>query len=230
MDPDELVRATWGLVYVTGGLTFITFVGVMVALFQERIWPPKLRIRCCMCQKTFVLVGEQQLRVPAYYLRLRIANKGKTPARNVQVRILAVERVGTSGKDNRQPMPFYLCWTHHGDPAWLACLPSGAEADCDVARIADPRRRHIIGDDSDLVQASPASDILHDTRLKFITTVMPSTREDLWPPGTYKVTIQIAAENSGAVCRTLKVICQTWHDDQETMRNSGPGPIISLWD
>jgi len=233
MQGDEIVRATWYLAHWTVYLTVATFAAVLVALFGERFWRwytrPIFNIRC-MCQKLFVLMGEQQQRVPAYYLRLRVTNAGRTTASHVQVRIQTLERISTSGKDNRQPMPFYLCWTHHGDPAWLARLPSGAEADCDVARIAHPRDRKKIGDDSDLVQTSPASDILDDTCLKFITTVTPSTREDLWAPGTYKVTIQIAAENCPAICRTLKVICGTWHDDQEAMCNSGPGPIISLWD
>jgi len=132
----------------------LTFGAVVVAVYQDRIWRPRLRLhvssRSPRCMKQDARVAScstegnptLQKRVPCYYIRVTIENHGELGADHVEVMLKTIEECHNEAGE---PLPredfcaINLGWTHrnHNDAieASYLHLPPHTSKECDLACI-----------------------------------------------------------------------------------------------
>jgi len=209
----------------------VTFLAVLVALFKEelqRIWrKPELKalIRstapdCHKTEMTFTnpRTGEVIARVPCYYLRIWIENRGNQRAEQVQVfasRLWRKRADGTFGEE-RQFLPMNLLWSYIGRP-FLDGLSPEMGQHCDVGHVLQPGNALTDGETLPAVPKGQAVLAL-DLEMK------PFTKSHLVPPGEYQLELKIAASNCKPVSKKLDLnITGEWFDDEAKMFEDGLG-------
>lgn len=134
-----------------------------------------------------------------YFIRLQIENTGRTRAEKVQVRALQLERRGIDHNFTEIPttLPFNMKWSNSpptGAVTVLDGISSRMSAFCDIISLCDPANAH-----QRRPTGAPTNVTIGQLQLEF---ELP----DEWillTPGTYRLTLRIAAANVEPIDRTI---------------------------
>jgi len=228
--------ATWGTVgqwAAAGG----TLCAVVVALFKDEYLRarrrPRLRVTAELklphCHKTFLGPYEVQrttlttTSAPCYYLRLWIANRGKSRAENVQVFVASVLQRAADGTFVALSsfLPMNLRWSH-GRPdgsteVFAEGIAPGMGKHCDLLEIVHPDNRAELNRD---LPESPKDLVIGAVQVE----VFPNTRTHLLTPGVYRLNLLAAAANARPMDTTVELtISGQWLDDEARMFVEGLG-------
>jgi hypothetical protein len=215
---------------VAFGTLVLAFVAVFQQWLQGFVVRPKLRLAAHVArpdaEKTRWSLQFKdpqgnltQIEVPdadVYYFRLAITNKGNTAAHDVQVFLAGIERV--SGKKLEEVdgfSPMNLKWAHLNAPTRPVLLPDMPPVYCDMAHVCNPKVKKRF--QQELPGVEP-----EEPTLGLDVEVIPASRGDVLPPGTYHFTLKLAASNCPVRTYVLEIIFPgRWFDDQDTMFNIG---------
>lgn len=214
-----------------------TLMAVLVALFKNELvgwWRrPKLELSAGLVPPHchIMPIHYQVQRVaPTFiqskccYLRLWIANTGKTRAEKVQVFASKVLKKDADGEFREESnfIPVNLLWSHRqtvvgGQEVYAEGISPKMGKHCDFGHIYDPICRKDFGED--LPELSPTSTIF-----ALALEVCPSTLTHLLVPGTYRIELHIAATNSSPIIKMLEfTVTGNWFDDLQKMVRDGIG-------
>jgi len=207
----------------------LTFLAVLVALLKEelqRLWRrPSLDVSLkteppdCHKSKTVYSdpkTGSQLEEGDCYYIRLWVHNKGNLPATNIQVFASNLFKETAPNKfipvDNFLPMN--LRWAHTREIFRDRIAPKMGRH-CDLGHIADPRLKHI--------HKETKPGLPEDKTALFLDLeVWPYTYVHLLQPGSYKMDLIIAADNTSPVKRVVKIMHSgNWFEDEKEMFTKG---------
>jgi|ERR1017187_88131 hypothetical protein len=179
-----------------------TISAVVVALFKDAILAlsrkPRLEVTCTkeepFTSKTPIIVSGNKgpWTGEAYYVRARVENTGKTRAEKVQVYAanLAVAGADRTYTDVPGFIPLNVKWSNspHGtvSPILDGISPKMA-AFCDLVALTDPTNPY---------QARPQHATPNVTIAQLQLEVDPLSGSNLLAPGTYRLTLRIAAANA----------------------------------
>lgn len=180
-----------------------TIAAVLVALFKDSLFAwkrkPRLDATCTKetpwTTRTPIVVHDGMGAVlwtgDAYYVRIKVENSGKTRAERVQVYASKLAKQGADTKFADIPtfLPLNMKWSNSPPGAAAAILDGispGMGAFCDVVGLCDR---------ANPLQRRPAGSALNTTVGQLQLEVQPFTNSDLLPPGTYRLTLRIAAAN-----------------------------------
>ena len=214
-----------------------TFLAVLVALFKDemlRWWrKPKLTVSVALappdCHKTTLTYVVRRTAVTygaadCYYLRVWVANVGKTRAERVQVFASKLQRrsADNSFKEVEAFLPMNLRWAHGQQaPGGPEIFAEGISPEmgkhCDLGHVVDPKFRKDVGEDLPGIAAD-------HTILALDLEVQPATLSHLIPPGVYRLELRVAAANSAPVTKAIELtITGKWFEDQTQMFSDGLG-------
>jgi hypothetical protein len=205
-----------------GGLG--TIAAVVVALFKDPIlaWKRKPRLKAT-CKKespwtvrTPAVVSSKTTGQPlwggeSYYVRAKIENTGSTRAEKVQVSAQTLAKQGADKKftDLETSLPFNLKWSNIGTPILDGISPK-MSAFCDIVALFDPANPH---------QRRPVSTPPNATVGHLELEVEPFTDSHLLPPGTYRLSLRIAAANAEPIDKIIEFTHSgIWLEDDAEMR------------
>ena len=162
------------------------------------------------------------LSAECYYLRLWVANRGKTRAEQVQVfaaKLLRQNAADKSFKEVETFNPMNLRWAHAQDRPEIFADGISPEMGkhCDLGHVIDPQYRKHFGHD---LTTLAAGDALLALDLEF----PPATKGHLVGPGVYQLQLRVAAANCRPVTHTIELtITGKWFVDQARMFADGLG-------
>jgi hypothetical protein len=190
---------------VTDWLTAIGTVGaVALALFfafVEKIWQrPRLEISVNFKPPD---CGMGVPHSKALFLRLRVANRGRSAARSLEATIQQMcQREGDFWIQVPSFLPSNLLWTHVSAPILPNLLP-GLERNLDLAQILEPTKPSL-------------------ARLAFILSVVPAREYNVLDPGAYRFSVTVGAENAKAVTQVFELtLSGKWFADEDKMLSDG---------
>lgn len=213
-----------------------TIAAVIVALFRDPIsaWWRKPQL-CATCTKEIpwtvrvpisVLVrgpGQASGQGPiqtvwsgdCYFVRVKIENTGRTRAEKVQVSALNLARRGLDGAfvDIPTILPLNMKWSNSppsGAVTVLDGISRKMSAFCDIISLCDPANPY---------QARPQSTAQNLTIGQLQFEFEPSDGSHLLAPGTYRLSLRIAAANVEPIDRIVEFThAGTWTQDDVAMR------------
>jgi len=225
----EMTLAPSTLAQWVGGVG--TSLAVIVALFKDsiRVWRRKPRFHATCGKET-----PRTVRTPiiasdgrgavwngeCYFVRVRVENTGKTRAEKVEISASKLDKRGPDNKtfaDLTTILPLDLKWSNRG-VAILDGISPKMGAFCDIVAVCDPAKPY---------QRKPAGTPPNVTVGQLQLEVDPFTESHLLPPGTYKLTLRIAAANVLPVDKTLEFThTGAWMQDDAAMRRDCLGASL----
>jgi hypothetical protein len=154
-----------------------------------------------------------------YYVRIKVENTGLTRALKVEV---SAQKLARRGADNQfvdlpTILPLNLKWANIG-LAILDGISPRMSAFCDVIALCDPQCPHWRRP-----SGTPSSVTVGQLQLE----VDPFTETHLLSPGTYRLTLRIAAANAEPVDHVLEFThTGVWTTDDATMRRDCLGVVF----
>jgi hypothetical protein len=218
--------------------TFILAVTAVLAAFKdELLWhwkKPVLKVSVSPkppdCHKIdlnqFGLGGNIILSAPCYYFRLRVENEGETVAESVEVFADKLEKLGANQRYEAVEsfLPLNLVWAHIGGMYFPSITPD-IYKHCDLGHIIEPRLRGRFGPYENNTWENVDNE--NSTILSLDTYVKPNTLSHLLPPGKYRLTVVVAANNVKPKKITLQInMTGNWFDDERRMLTEGIGVEI----
>jgi hypothetical protein len=225
-------KATWGNEMAPSSLAqwfaaVGTIAAVVVALFKDSIlaWMRKPRLDAT-CEKeapwtvkTPIVVHDGKGAVlwtgNCYYVRINVQNSGRTRAEKVQVYASRLAKLGADDRFADIPtfLPLNMKWTNSpadGATAVLDGISPKMAAFCDIVSLCDPANPH---------QSRPTGAPPNATVAQLQLEVEPFTGSHLLAPGTYRLTLRIAAANVKPVDRVFQFTHKgNWVQDDANMR------------
>lgn len=202
----------------------VTFCAVLVALFKDSVrdsWrKPKLIATCGITPPWTVRVplfvrrnNGESWKGEGYWVRVKVTNTGKTRAEKVQVSLSNLRYKpdvdGDFSEDSRQHFPLNLQWSHLGIPILDGISPD-MYAFCDVIALSDPANPHW-----PRTADTAANRTVGCLQLE---VKLPPEFESL-RPGSWKLTLKIAAANAAPIEKTLQFShTGEWRTDDVAMR------------
>ena len=212
-----------------------TISAVLVALFKDPLiaWrrKPRLNAKCTketpFTSRMPIVVHDGQGLVlwtgDCYYVRAQIENSGKTRAEKVQAYVSKLAKLGADRKFADMPsfIPLNAKWSN-SPPGGVSAILDGISpkmaAFLDIVAICDPANPH---------QGRPLGTPPNVTIAELQLEVAPLTGSNLLPPGTYRLTIRIAAANAEPIEKVFDFThAGAWLQDDADMRRDCLG--ISL--
>lgn len=203
-----------------------TIAAVLVALFKDPFiaWKrrPRLNVTCTKdspwTTKGPIFVHDQSGNVlwtgDCYYVRVKVENSGNTRAEKVQVYAEKLEKLGQAAKtfyEVKTFVPLNLRWSNLG-VAILDGISPKMGAFCDVLALCDPGNPT-----RTLPPGMPQSSTVGELQLE----VKPLSRPDLLEPGTYRLTLRIAAANAEPIDKVFKFThTGSWLPSDSDMRQN----------
>jgi hypothetical protein len=207
--------ANWA---VAIGTLVLALVAVFQQWLQELFVHPKLNLDVRLArpdaEKTLFNNG-----VDVYYFRLAVTNTGNMAAHDVQVYVSGIEREAAdkSYKPVERFMPMALIWAHMGSPTKPHLLPNMPRSFCDLGHISDPARK--AGTFEALPEVAPDA-----TVLALDLEVKPNSKGYLLGPGTYRLSLKVAASNCPPRDYILEAVVRgQWFADEDKMLSDGIG-------
>ncbi len=158
--------------------------------------------------------------IDAYQFRLRVKNRGRYKAESVEViaQGLCKRQVdGQSFKRDSSFLPVNLLWTHLRQP-FYPVISRGTHKHCDVVHFFRPSDRRNIPFEERTWHDVDASQVI----LSLDTSRKSYTLSHLVPPGTYRLSIIVAAANAKPLTKTLEIhLSGKWYDMQSKMLEEG---------
>jgi hypothetical protein len=206
-----------------------TIATVIVALFKDPIlaWKrrPRLDVTCAKeipwTVKTPITVWQGRRagggiwKGDCYFVRAKVENTGQTRAEKVQVSASKLAKRGADNEFADMPMilPLNMKWSNSppdGVVAILDGISSRMSVFCDIVSVCDPANPY---------QRRPAGTPANVTVGQLQTEVEPFIDSHLLAPGTYRLTLRIAAANVEPIDRTIEFThTGTWMQDDVAMR------------
>jgi hypothetical protein len=162
---------------------------------------------------------------PTIHMRVRVKNNGRAAARNVQVYADTVERAEGKYWEIVPTFPaLNLTWADRPDltPSGgvLPWLPSRESRRSDLGHIVDPGRRRDSGLDTELNPTLKLND--DEVSFTFSTVIKPNHKGYIIPPGTYRLSISLSAENAAPQRRSITLTVHgPWYQNPEEMIEKG---------
>lgn len=159
-----------------------------------------------------------------YFIRLQVENTGRTRAEKVQVRALKLERRGIDNEfaDIPTTLPFNMKWANSPPTAAVTVLDgisSGMSAFCDLISLCDPANPH---------QRRPTGASTNTTTGQLQLEFELPDEWVLLTPGTYRLTLRIAAANVSPFDQTLQFTHSgNWTPDDVAMRRDELGVALN---
>ena len=150
--------------------------------------------------------------VNAYYVRFRVINIGRSAAKGVMAFLEKVERVD-SGENVETYIPLPLKWANTDRmpleyQMFFPRVNSLVDTWCDLGYVADP----IYLKETAPAEATDGSILILDT------VVTPLAMTHLIPPGAYRMTVKVAAENALPSRVVFNVtVPEKWEDNADFM-------------
>ena len=184
-----------------------TIAAVLVALFKDPLiaWRrrPRLDATCTKdspwTAKSPIVVQREGVLLWSgycYYVRAKIGNSGNTRAEKVQVYAEKLAKLGADGQFAEIPdfIPLNLKWSNLGVPILDGISPKMG-AFCDILALCDP---------ANPTRPVPTG-LLRDVTIgELQLEVVPLSRPDLLAPGTYRLTLRIAAANAKPIDKVFE--------------------------
>lgn len=205
-----------------------TFCAVLVALFKDPLLAWRRRPSFSVtCEKTLpwtvrvgIWVRWQHATPPnwngnCYFVRLRVENIGRTRAENVQVYAAKLAKRAVNGKFEEIPTfaSLNLKWSNYpsDNPViFLDGLSPKMEAFCDVVSVCDP---------ANPLREPPEGQALSNNTTTAELQLEAATPSRILGPGTYELTLRIAAANVAPIEHVLTFThTGTWLADDAAMR------------
>ena len=209
--------------HVDWAVALATLLLAIVALWQDRIWRwwdrPKLEVStltsppvCVMMPVTNAIDGS--FLGMSVYLRVMVKNIGRSSAKNVEVFAASLVRKLPDGKcEYVSAFPsMNLRWAnaHDGNLPWLS--PDMVRF-CDVCHVFDPKRRALVGEESEILKLTD-----NQASLAFNVQFAPNNKGHIVGPGTYALHVLVGAENCRPVRQDIEVwLDGSWTNDQAEM-------------
>ncbi len=226
-----ITAAAWTAI-ATGVLAGATFVVAAIALGQDwihdRFYHPVLHVSidaappdCLSIPLVWRTSAGSVMSAACVYLRMRVSATGR-PARDVEVVAQLLERKDMSGKWSKVPtfLPMNLVWSDF-HAFFLPLLNPGIDHFCDLGRIVDPANRQPEDENAALGLLATT------TSLHFSTSVDPTQKGNIVPPGEYRLHIAVAASNAPAIKPTVAISLDgAWYPDEAKMLSQGVGVHI----
>jgi hypothetical protein len=211
--------------WLTGiGTTGLAVVAVFQDWVRHKVWRPKLTLSMLTEPPDCKAVPERMedskktiIMVDSIYLRMRVGNEGNAPALNAEVYADALSRKRKDGSWEKIASfpPMNLTWSDVGG-IYFPRISPGMNKHCDVAAIYDPTGLA-------QVDGTPAS-ILGETKLTFCLVSRPNHLGHIVGPGTYRLSVFLAAENSKPIKRQVVIeLPGKWHAGEAAMLRDGVG-------
>jgi hypothetical protein len=216
-------------------MAIATLLAVIVALSKEeivKIWHrPKLVATIKLAppdshKASIVLYGstleplslKPLKQADCYYFRLWVQNNGRARAEKVQVFAKALSKRIADGtfRPVNDFLPMNFQWSHTHEKFADGISPKMGKH-CDIGHIIFPGS--LVDFQEDHSDAHSGSTILAlDLEAK------PLTKNHLVLPGTYRLTLNIAAANSSPITKVIELtLTGDWFDDQRRMFSDGVG-------
>jgi hypothetical protein len=150
-----------------------------------------------------------------YFVRIKVANTGRTRAEKVQVCAMKLAKRGADDRfaDRPTALPFNMKWSNNpptGPVSVLEGISPKMSAFCDIIALCDPANPH-----QRRPRETPANKTVGELQLEF------DMAEEcyLLAPGTYRLTLRIAAANVEPIDRIVEFRHEgTWLEDDSEMR------------
>jgi hypothetical protein len=204
-----------------------TFCAVLVALFKDSIlaWlrKPSFNVTCGKnppwTVRVSILVRWQHATPPnwrgdCYFVRLKVENTGRTRGEKVQVYAANLAKRGVNGKFEAIPTfaSLNLKWSNYPPDSpviFLDGLSPKMEAFCDVVSVCDPANH---------LREPPEGQPLSNSTTAELQ-LEAATPSRILEPGTYQLTLRIAAANVAPIEKVLTFThTGTWLVDDVAMR------------
>jgi hypothetical protein len=155
--------------------------------------------------------------LPCYYFRLKISNVGNSAASHVEVFASALKhrRADQEFEPVLRFTPMNLVWAHN-HAVYLPFLPPKMSKFCDLGHIIAPLERKKVGHDLDSLRPDQCI-------LALDLESGPTMKGHLVEPGTYRLTLLVAAENARPREYEVELFVGDWHDSEEDMFRQGVG-------
>ncbi len=206
------------------------FLGI-AAVLQERIrqaWigNPELRATvslsppdCHFINIHATMNGRPMYTFPSYYFRIKVWNDGRYRAETVQVFAEKLEKKTDKGWVRVEKfLPMNFLWSHVRQP-YMDTIPPKMYRHCDFAHIIIPGARR-----SDFLEREPSPrdvDDYPDTIMSFDLEVKPNNYGHLIYPGTYRLSVLIAASNAKPKRQIIEYSHMKWFNDENEMLEKG---------
>ncbi len=215
---------------------FGTIAAVVIALFKDLIlgwWrKPRLDATCSKetpwTVRTPIIVHDGKGVVlwagECYYVRAKVENTGRSRAEKVQVSASKLSKRGADNKFTDIPtiLPLNLKWANsppEGVVAILDGISPRMSAFCDVVGLCDPANPH---------QRKPTGTPPNTTVGQLQLEVDPYTESHLLSPGTYRLTLRIAAANVEPIDKVFEFThTGTWLQNDDNMRRDCLGVSLT---
>jgi len=205
-----------------------TLLAVLVALFKDPFlaWrrKPRLDAKCTKDSpwtvRTIINVYDRNTKAvlwsgDCYYVRLEVENSGKTRAEKVQVYAAKLAKLAADGKfeDIKEFIPLNMKWANSppsGASAVLDGISPRMGAFCDIVSVSDPANPY---------QGRLANMQTGATVGQLQLEVDPSNGLHLLAPGTYRLTLRVAAANVKPIDKVFEFKhTGAWLPDDDEMR------------
>lgn len=202
----------------------MTFVAVLVAIFQDKIraWllRPKLEISCTKSDWEKTKLGSN---FDCYYLRVRLTNNGKHRADLVELLATELQKKHRDAKFHKVNsfLPMNLTWTHSKKLAVFPGISREMYRYCDLGKIIRPSDRAKIPrqENEDNPNFDPQKTIF-----SFELEVKPNSLPHLIEPGLYRLLLLIGCANAKPRKATLEIdFSGDWYDNESKMFADGVG-------
>jgi hypothetical protein len=213
-----------------------TISAVILALFKDFILAsyrkPILQISCSkdppFTSRTPIISASKNSNVvwtgDCYYVRAQVLNRGKTRAEKVQVYASKLAKKGADQRFADMPafLPLNAKWSNSppGQPsAILDGISPKMAAFVDLVGLSDPANPY---------QGRPTGTPAGVTVAELQLEVAPLSGSNLLPPGTYQLTLRIAAANVAPIEKTFEFShTGTWLENDADMRRDGFGLFLT---
>ncbi|MCD4679388.1 MAG: hypothetical protein K8S00_03270, partial [Bacteroidales bacterium] len=199
--------------WVNIALAIVTFMAVLVALFQERL--RKLWNRSVLDMKLSLLSPDTHQIVmtsqsgeylgKTIYLRIRVLHKKGVAGENVEIMPINFWRIDESGKSHKLKhfLPISLVWSHFEPRTNAIRVPVGLFRHCDFGHFLNLR-----GGDKAM--------LIIDT-LTQPNPVANGEIPNVIKPGKYRFELLLAGDNVGSLRKTWEIEFGKWSDSEDEM-------------
>jgi len=216
----------------TVGLATVAFLTIIKDTFREFLFHPKFEARfnaglpdCHLVPVTFQ-EGASRVNTRSHYIRCRIANMGRTAARDVEVAVTEVRRRTAAGDFAVMDIatPVNLVWSHHNTVV-LGQIPAhGAERHVTLGHLVEPEGARRVSSEYTMVKSDDAGAALFCLEFH----VRSNTKEYLLQPAQeYQIDFEVAASNAKPQVFTFNLNHKgRWTQDEREMYTQSLGMSV----
>ena len=196
--------------WVNIGLAFVTFLALLVALFQERIrkfWNKAtldMEINLIPPDSHQIALSNQQGQIigQTIYIRIKVLHKKGSAGENVEIMPIKFWRIEDSKLSAlKYFLPISLVWSHFQPRVNVIRIPVNLFRHCDFGHILKIQNEAVLVLDT-MVQPNPVADGEIPNVIK---------------PGKYQFELLLSGDNVKSLRRRWKIEFGTWNDDESEM-------------